>query len=336
MATFIQGTGKVYAPTPSSPINVNVVSGDNEVKIEGKNLLDLSLFNDTEFYSITDNNVISLKNDNRGWNSLPYITLDAGTYTFVSDNTIKRVQVGDIDTRQAIATATSDNYLQFTLTATTKIGFKLFGLGGDTYPITYVKPMLLKGAYSTYPTSYTPYTSQNYPISLGTIELCKIGDYQDYIYKDNGNWYLHKEIGKLQLNISDMNNAENYPGWKNIDLIKNSYPQEGIPLGRDYGYRCNIKEQTNWAIYVDNRNNDGVVYLNKDTFNLTQTQWKTDYPNLQVILYLCLATSTNTQINDTNLINQLEALKGAMSYEGQTNISSGFMIVGASALGELE
>ena len=53
------------------------------------------------------------------------------------------------------------------------------------------------------------------------------------------------------------------------------------------------------------------------------------------IVYYVLSTPINTLIEDTTLINQLEDLKGTMSYEGQTNISSGFMIVGASALGEL-
>lgn len=38
--------------------------------------------------------------------------------------------------------------------------------------------------------SYTPYGTT-------PIELCKIGNYQDYIYKDSNKWYLHKEIGKV-------------------------------------------------------------------------------------------------------------------------------------------
>jgi hypothetical protein len=48
--------------------------------------------------------------------------------------------------------------------------------------------------------TYEPYINKSYPIYLGDIELCKIETYQDYIYKDNGVWYLHKEIGKVVLN----------------------------------------------------------------------------------------------------------------------------------------
>lgn len=38
--------------------------------------------------------------------------------------------------------------------------------------------------------------TQTYPINLGTLELCKINVFQDYIYQENGTWYKHSEIGK--------------------------------------------------------------------------------------------------------------------------------------------
>ena len=38
--------------------------------------------------------------------------------------------------------------------------------------------------------AYTPYGTE-------PIELCKIGDYQDYFYKSGSKWYLHKEINKI-------------------------------------------------------------------------------------------------------------------------------------------
>ena len=46
-------------------------------------------------------------------------------------------------------------------------------------------------------TTYEAYKSNNYPITLGDIELCKIGNYQDRIYKNNGKWYLEKQVGKI-------------------------------------------------------------------------------------------------------------------------------------------
>ena len=41
--------------------------------------------------------------------------------------------------------------------------------------------------------AYTPFGTE-------LIELCKIGNYQDYFYKSGSKWYLHKEIEKVVLN----------------------------------------------------------------------------------------------------------------------------------------
>lgn len=39
--------------------------------------------------------------------------------------------------------------------------------------------------------------SQVYTIGLGSVELCKIGTYQDYIYKSVNDWYIHKAVDKI-------------------------------------------------------------------------------------------------------------------------------------------
>lgn len=53
--------------------------------------------------------------------------------------------------------------------------------------------------------------SNSYTVDLGSIELCKIGDMQDYIYEQNGSFFLHKEIktatapvGDNDITINDM------------------------------------------------------------------------------------------------------------------------------------
>jgi hypothetical protein len=40
---------------------------------------------------------------------------------------------------------------------------------------------------------------KQYTFDLGNIELNKIGDYQDRIYKDNGKWYVEKNIEKIDM-----------------------------------------------------------------------------------------------------------------------------------------
>ncbi len=39
--------------------------------------------------------------------------------------------------------------------------------------------------------------SQSYAVNLGSLELCKINNCRDYIYKSGGDWYVHKAIGKI-------------------------------------------------------------------------------------------------------------------------------------------
>ena len=77
---------------------------------------------------------------------------------------------------------------------------------------------------------------------------------------------------------------------------------------------------------IDNR------YTSADDF-------KTWLSNNNVFVYYPVATSTTTQITDATLISQLEALKGAVSYAGQTNISQvnddEAFIISASALKDL-
>ena len=44
-------------------------------------------------------------------------------------------------------------------------------------------------------TTYEAHKEQNITIPLpANLELCKIGTYKDYLYKNNGKWYKHKEI----------------------------------------------------------------------------------------------------------------------------------------------
>ena len=54
--------------------------------------------------------------------------------------------------------------------------------------------------YGTMATEYELHQEQSLAITLPEgMELCKIGDYRDYIYFENGKWFKHKEIGKVVL-----------------------------------------------------------------------------------------------------------------------------------------
>lgn len=164
--------------------------------------------------------------------------------------------------------------------------------------------------------------SQSYSISLGSIELCKIGGYQDYIYKSGNDWYVHKACKSMTLRIANMNNDESYPGWKNLTSLKADLgvvtPSTGNAGRMDVycPYYTNIKgyvaknSQTYSDAYIscNFNNNNAIIYLQNSVYGLTQTQWKTQYPNLNFELYYALATAIDTQITDVTLVGQLNAI----------------------------
>lgn len=173
---------------------------------------------------------------------------------------------------------------------------------------------------------YTPYGTT-------PIELNKIGTYQDYIYKNGGKWYVHKETTK-----------------KTLDGINETFG--GVWGATNNGY----------AVYKGNMGNRAFSYADKfvyDNVNGYSTMplysfgglsgarvtWTFILPSTvtslatantwlqsnNVLLYYPLATATNTEITDTTLINQLNNIEKAYSYNGTTNIlqvsnDNGFML----------
>ena len=150
----------------------------------------------------------------------------------------------------------------------------------------------------------------NYQLSLGSIELCKIGNYQDYIYKENGTWYLHKEIGKVVLNGSEtMSVAKTgtanwyYDITKPTGINTDSTPSQNNAKCDYYPISAVGNSNTNQGIYVVK--DSGKIRIRYGTEDTT-TNFKNWLSSHNVSVYYVLATPTTTEITDTTLINQLE------------------------------
>ena len=186
-------------------------------------------------------------------------------------------------------------------------------------------------------TTYEPYIGNSYPLYLGDIELCKIGDYQDYIHKDNGKWYKHKVIGKVVLSgIEDIKNDNVYN-----NIYQFSFPVSN-PLNNIYSitmssnYFKSVEWNNSWAI-----DNSCVTLVGTDKLLIMTSKYtnvndfkaflKEKYNNNKpIICYYILATPIATEITDTTLLEQLEELAGAKTYAGETNIvatSDGLTII---------
>ena len=193
--------------------------------------------------------------------------------------------------------------------------------------------MLEKGTKGN---SYTPYGTT-------PIELCKIGTYQDYFYKDSDKWYLHKEIGKVVLNgsetwtIFNSNNTRtafrinisDIEAYTNGDNTPNLLSNRFIPISYNGSWVTGKLSR----LTQNNVQNALIVIYNPNT---SVEDFKTWLASNNTIVYYVLATPTNTEITYQPLIDQLNALEQAKSKENQTNISQinndlGF-IISASAL----
>lgn len=167
-------------------------------------------------------------------------------------------------------------------------------------------------------------TATDYVAYIAPIELCKIGDYQDYFYKDGDDWYLHKEIQKVVL---DGTENWSYNSGTAVFYASNvvDYNLDGFTPFSDYFIGQNI------TAYNQLRDN-GVAFLKSTTNNrlvIKYTSLGTNVSALQAWLsghnttvYYVLATPINTKITDTTLIAQLNAMNGASAYKGGTYVTS--------------
>jgi len=190
-------------------------------------------------------------------------------------------------------------------------------------------PQLEKGSKAN---SYTPYGTT-------PIELCKIGDYQDYFYKSSGKWYLHKEIGKVVLDGSENWGTSTSSG--NIrcytSAIANLINKNVAPILNYFiGSTDTGNIFTNGYATLPASGNISFYYPTTTDSTTTFKTWLSTH-NTEV--YYVLATPTNEAITDTTLIGQLDNIEKLMSYDGQTNISQDNndlpFIISASAIRKL-
>ena len=343
-------TSQTGTPTPTTPVNVNVVSGDNEVVVCGKNLIDnTNITYDFTNVNTSENTLTAIPTGIRyscsrtsGTPTVLFKLFELTPYigktikmkaTFGSKGQIRLAVVNaDVSSRVQKAVTTDSN---------TEITYVVENnLGDNKYLAFYLALQNVDSATTVdftnliltidEDTTYQPYQSQTYSINLGTIELCKIGTYQDYIYKDSGKWYLHKEIGKVVLNGSEgwqvNSSSTNYYRYVATisDSISSSNTDETIYTTSNYFVGSSAK---NTIITNPTQNLIAIVSNNRFMVNtidsnlFTNSNFQNWLSNHNTTVYYVLATSTNTEITDTNLISNLDDLEGAMSYTPQTNIS---------------
>lgn len=182
--------------------------------------------------------------------------------------------------------------------------------------------------------TYTPYGTT-------PIELCKIPntDYQDSFIYNNDKWYKRADIGKKVFYnqavyaVSDNQSSveqTSLNGTYNIFLSNLNISVKNENMYYSYGtykYYSTINAnkvaqdtlQDNELCLRQGTTKDRIYFRNSAFTGKTGNQIKELINN--ALLYYVLATATDTEITDTTLINQLNAIRlNALSYNGTTNI----------------
>ena len=327
---YEQYCGGVPSPNPDFPQTVNVVSGEQTVQIVGKNLATSAI--------TTGNNTIQVNLDKVSYRSENY-TLSvigdvavSGATVSLRDHYTNIKSLGTIDLivgQQTSLTFSITESQALALSQSSDPNITIYKVGSGHTVGTSIDAQLELGQATT----YEPYQAHSYTIDLDTIELCKIGTYQDYIYKSGDKWYKHAEVGKVVLDGSE--------SWVTPTALGNGCYQTHINLSNkksDTDGFCYLFTATNsWAndeVYIT-RSSQGLFFNIKGSrlSAITSQGIASFFANNNAPTYYVLATPTDTEITDTDLIDQLDALLAKHTlYEGVNNI---FLIPSAAPDGTL-
>lgn len=171
----------------------------------------------------------------------------------------------------------------------------------------------------------------SYAAYFTPIELCKIGNYQDYIYKSGGKWYVRKECGKVILDGVNKSFSDRYTTVSSH--YRFVYADQSIPnytfgtvaqiycnrlIGGTIGNTYNRIE----CIAYNDASHRLISYISsiEDSTLAAANTWLQSNP--LDIVYI-LATPTDTEITNEALIAQLNALlTTARTYASINNITT--------------
>lgn len=347
--SFEPYVGGIPAPNPEYPQDIHVVTGEQTVGVTGKNLLKLRP------ETVTRDGITFTPHADGSFDISGTATANAEFKSGVIPLATSGIVGGQSYTISSSAPIGSNNIVYFvhscnengswnkTLLSFTNSGtrtaetpstdyvyFVVRVNSGKTVNLTNVKTQIERGSTAT---EFQPYQTQSYTVDLGSTELCKIGDYQDYIYKSGSDWYLHKEIGKAELgtlnwNATATNQTGIYrmatkglaysfvvPATINVPMLGVSSHFSAVPASSlgTYGAHTGVSAQpTGLDIYI---------YTADYNTSASASDFKTWLTNNNVVLYYAFATPTDTKITDATLVGQLDALANADTYNEKTYIS---------------
>jgi hypothetical protein len=330
---------QVGDPSPDNEIPVKVVDGEYEVEVENKNLFDKNNANvlNNVYIDMGANKLNSSENTNK----VLYIPIIGGeTYTVqkILTNRFTIATTSEIPALNVTLIDKVQNNNATNITLSTSSGAKYLSVhylhSSDTLSENVILSSIQIEKGST-ATSYIAHAEQTQTIDTSPNPLYS---QNDYYYKSNGNWYVHNEWVKYVVTGQE--------DWV-LEINNNRIAYYGITSNskNTTNQKCNyIKNAVNYAtqpqqFFIQSNN----IRIYNDWGFTSDSEVKTEFQRLYangtpLYFYYEIDTPTNTQITNTTLIEQLEALLTLTAYQDQTNISQTHnttqadVIISASAL----
>lgn len=307
-------TGGQPSPSSSYPQIPKVVTGENNIFVTNKNLLGLG----TQLNGYVDASTLQFKIASLAigylfeTNKLP----DTITFNAVGGNRANISYFNQMPQLNTVATS-RDASNSLPRTSTINKNYKYIHIQFSFNTADVSKIQVESGTTAT---EYVEHEEQNYPLSFGDIELVEIGDYADYIEGTPDNWVKKEVIEKIVLDGSET-------GWAYASVTQGSLFRKSsiysiankIPISNYFIGIQNSSGRENGNVYY-NASLNSLDFIDNDYTNLRDfVSWLSTH---NVIIYYVKSEPTDVPITDTTLINQLNALYYANSYNGITNIST--------------
>ena len=329
-------TSQNGTPTPSAPVAVKTVTGENVVKISdgqgneqsyevnlGKNLFDKDA--NQYLYGYFDNSSLQIVSaSSTGRNGVVYLPCEPSTTYTINAQSLATCNIRAISTTEvlpangvAVPREIAAGFDAATFTTPSSAHYIVI-----RYRTTSAEETIANNIQTIMASLQVEKgsTATSYAAYFEPIELCKIGDYQDYIYKSGDKWYLRKEVGKNTLSSSSNwyynSSSQGFSVQFSADRLFSAY----------VGFCTHAEVQTSSATWTG---------VGKCGWNTSNTFWfedggaaatsaagfKTWLDSNIVNVYYALATPTDTEITNEALVAQLETLLNtARTYAGVNNI----------------
>lgn len=341
---YEQYVGGVASPNPDFPQDIHVVTGEQTVKITGKNLFNphdmvkgrtdngvIGYADGTSVLDATDTTVTFTTTANyRGIVSGLMRVQPSQTYTFsttVSVATSQYIDAYDMDgnwirritgiTGVNATFTTPDNCygirisLQLTNAGTCKVTNPQFELSSQA-------------------TDYEEFKGQSYVIPFGDTYLAAIGDYADEPVKVGDTWYIRRAIGKKVFDGSEAWAISNTGTDKFFYRVNNAI--SNIKPTTEGGATSNLlMSNIGTPNGVGNNNTIKGIFIIitgaevriRYGTEMPIADWKAFLGDTNMHLYYALATPTDEAITDQDLIDALDEFYGqAHSYKGRTHLTA--------------